>query len=179
MREKLTASRLQEFMKTLGGEIAKPARVFLVGGATAVLCGWRESTIDVDLKIIPESDEIFRKLSALKESLQINVEFASPDDFIPALPSWEDRSRFIQQEGKLTFLHYDFYAQALAKIERSHKIDLLDVQAMINSGLIEPGRLLNLFSAIEADLHRYPAIDAPAFRTSVERVVNETSTWPG
>ena len=84
MREKVTAARLQEFMKTLGAEIAKPARVFLVGGATAVLCGWRESTIDIDLKIIPEAMKSYGSFPALKESLQVNVEFASPDDFIPA-----------------------------------------------------------------------------------------------
>ena len=53
----------------------------------------------------------------------MNVELASPDDFIPEVPGWQERSRFIQQEGKLTFFHYDFYAQALAKIERRHTID--------------------------------------------------------
>jgi hypothetical protein len=31
--------------------------VFLAGGARAVLVGWRSSTIDVDLKIIPDRDE--------------------------------------------------------------------------------------------------------------------------
>ena len=83
-----------------------------MGGATAVLRGWRDSTIDIDLKAIPDTDELLRRLSALKERLEVNVELASPDDFIPALPGWQERSRFIQQEGKLTFLHYDFYAQA-------------------------------------------------------------------
>ena len=93
-----------------------------------MLCGWRESTIDIDLNIISESDEILRMLPALKERLRVNVELASPDDFIPFLPSWEERSRFIKQEGRLTFLHYDFYAQALAKIERGHETDQRDVQ---------------------------------------------------
>lgn len=143
MRDKVTAARLQEFMKALGNAVAQPARIFLVGGATAVLCGWRDSTIDIDLKAIPDSDEILRALHALKGRLQINIELASPDDFIPELPSWEKRSRFICQEGKLTFLHYDFYAQALAKIERGHRVDLLDVQEMIQAGFVDPARLLN------------------------------------
>jgi len=172
MREKVDAARLQEFMKTLGSTVSEPARIFLVGGATAVLCGWRESTIDIDLKIISESDEILRKLPALKERLNVNVELASPDNFIPFLPSWEDRSRFIQQEGKLTFLHYDFYAQALAKIERGHETDLRDVQEMINNGFIEPDRLLELFSQIEPELYKYPALNPKEFRSAVERVVH-------
>ena len=114
MRQPVTAARVNEFMKALGREVKNPARVFLVGGASAVLLGWRDSTIDIDLKAIPERDDILRQLSALKERLEINIELASPDNFIPELPGWEERSKFVRQEGKLTFLHYDFYAQALA-----------------------------------------------------------------
>ena len=174
MRDKVTAARLQEFMKALGAAVAKPARIFLVGGATAVLYGWRDSTIDIDLKAIPDNDEVLRSLPALKERLRINVELASPDDFIPELPSWQERSRFIQQEGKLTFLHYDFYAQALAKIERGHHVDLVDVKEMISNGLVEPQRLLVFFSQIEDKIYKYPALDPQKFRAAVERVVDET-----
>jgi len=174
MRDKVTAPRLQEFMKALGNAVARPARIFLVRGATAVLCGWRDSTIDIDLKAIPDSDDLLRNLPALKERLHVNVELASPDDFIPELPSWQERSRFIQQEGRLTFLHYDFYAQALAKIERGHRVDLVDVQEMINHGLVEPELLLTFFSQIEAKIYKYPALDPQKFRAAVERVVRET-----
>jgi hypothetical protein len=173
MRQKVTAARLEEFMKALGSGVTDPARVYLVGGATAVLFGWRESTIDIDLKAIPDSDEILRNLPALKERLQVNIELASPDDFIPELPSWQERSRFIRQEGKLTFLHYDFYAQTLAKIERGHNVDLLDVREMIQSGLVEPNRLLEFFSQIEEKIYKYPALDLQKFRAAVERVVRE------
>src|SRR5689334_17455185 len=128
MREALTAETLQAFMSALADEARTPGRIYLVGGASAVLLGWRSSTIDVDLKIVPESDEILRALPRLKERLRINVELASPDDFIPALPGWQERSRFIQQAGKLAFYHYDFYAQALAKIQRGHAVDLGDVK---------------------------------------------------
>ena len=172
MRQKVTLTRLEEFMKALGSGVTDAARVFLVGGASAVLLGWRDSTIDVDLKLVPENDEILRKLPALKERLQLNIELASPDDFIPELPGWQERSRFIRQEGKLTFLHYDFYAQALAKIERGHETDLRDVRNLIKSDLIDPKRLLELFSQIEDLLHKYPALDAPSFRRAVESIVS-------
>ncbi|MBC8032418.1 MAG: hypothetical protein H7Z16_20205 [Pyrinomonadaceae bacterium] len=173
MREKVTTARLQEFMKALGNAVVDPARIFLVGGATAVLCGWRESTIDINLKVIPDSDEILQNLPALKERLRVNIELASPDDFIPELPAWQERSRFIKQEGRLTFLHYDFYAQALAKIERGHQVDLLDVRDMIQGGLVEPSRLLEFFSQIEEKIYKYPALDPQKFRVAVESVVRE------
>jgi len=64
-------------MKSIGRGEKKKARVYFVGGATAVLLGWRETTIDIDLKIVPELDEILRKLPQLKEDLQLNVELAS------------------------------------------------------------------------------------------------------
>lgn len=176
MREPLTAERLQTFMKALAAGVTTSSRIYLVGGASAVVLGWRTATIDVDLKIIPESDELLRSLPQLKERLHLNIELASPDDFIPPLPGWQDRSRFIQQEGKLSFYHYDFYAQALAKIERAHETDLKDVAHLIGSGLIKPERLLEFFSAIEAEIYRYPELNREKFRRAVERVVQQAKT---
>jgi hypothetical protein len=168
MRQKVTAERLDEFMRALASGITKASRIFLVGGATAVLLGWRDATIDVDLKILPENDEILRKLPTLKEQLQINIELAAPDDFIPELPAWQERSQFIRQEGKLTFLHYDLYAQALAKMERGHDTDLQDVQEMLNRKLIEPNAVLDFFERIRDQLYKYPAIDEVSFRLAME-----------
>src|SRR5437667_6624878 len=173
MREPVTADQLQAFMKALAAQARLARRVYLVGGASSVLLGWRNSTIDIDLKIIPESDEILRSLPRLKEQLHLNIELASPDDFIPELPGWQERSRFIQQEGRLSFYHYDFYAQALAKIERGHEIDLKDVAHLFEARLIEPDRLRNLFSGIEDRMYSYPDLDPTSFRRSVERALRE------
>lgn len=175
MREPITADNLQVFMKALAAAAKTHSRVYLVGGATSVLLGWRKSTIDVDLKIIPESDEILRSLPRLKEQLHINIELASPDDFIPELPGWQERSRFVRQEGKLSFYHYDFYAQALAKIERGHETDRKDVDHLIASGLVETKRLLELFSLIEDRIYLFPELDRNKFRLAVERVVKDAN----
>src|SRR4029450_3378118 len=70
-----------------------PGRAFLTGGATAVLHGWRASTIDVDVVFRPESDALLRAIPALKEGLELNVELASPAHFIPELPGWEESPR--------------------------------------------------------------------------------------
>lgn len=170
MRQPVTTDTLNLFMKALAVGAQTASRVYLVGGATSVLYGWRTSTIDIDLKILPDSDEILRSLPLLKEQLHVNIELASPDDFIPALPGWQERSQFIQQEGKLAFYHYDFYAQALAKIERGHDLDMRDVDQLIGNGLVDRKRLLDLFLLIQDQLFRYPAIDGPVFRAAVERV---------
>jgi len=159
-------------MRALALEANAEGRVYLTGGASAVLLGWRESTLDVDLKIIPEHDRLLRAIPALKESLRINVELASPDDFIPQLPGWQDRSPFIAREGKLSFHHYDFYAQALAKIERNHGIDRADVAQMIETGLVDRERLAILFREIEPELYRFPAINPPRFAERVRVILS-------
>lgn len=171
MRERVTESRLRSFMRALAREAREESRVYLTGGACAVLLGWRENTLDVDVKIVPEHDQLLRAIPALKESLQINVEQAAPDQFIPAVPGWEARSRFIAREGMLSFFHYDFYSQALAKIERGHELDRRDVQDMIAAGLVERGKLGELFTLIEPELYRFTAINPAAFRRAVETTI--------
>ncbi len=174
MRPLATAERVEQFMEALGRTSRSPARVYLTGGATAVLEGWRETTVDVDLKLVPDSDEILRAIPRLKEKLGINVELASPDQFIPELPGWRERSPFIRQIGEVSFFHYDLYSQALSKLERGHDKDLLDVGYMVRTGRVEPAELLRLFEEIDPRLYRYPAIDPASFRLTVEEFV-ETS----
>lgn len=172
MRQKVSADRLTRFINEIGRGAKQAARVYLVGGATAVLLGWRETTIDIDLKIVPEVDEILRKLPQLKETLQLNIELASPDDFVPALPQWEERSTYITRVGGIEFFHYDFYGQALAKIERGHSTDLKDVREMIDRRLVDPARLLELFVRVEDKLYKYPAIDPKSLRQALEQLVS-------
>ena len=162
-------------MKAVGPEAPTSTRVYFTGGASAVLVGWRATTIDVDLKIVPECDEILRAIPRLKESLEINLELASPSDFIPELPGWESRSPFVATEARVSFYHYDFYAQSLAKIERSHMRDVEDVREMLARGLIEPHRVLRFFDEMEPELYRYPAIDPPSFRRAVEKMMKQSS----
>ena len=118
MREVADGARIRRFLRALGRE-ADEGTAYLTGGATAVLVGWRDTTIDVDLKLVPESERTLRALPRLKDELRINVELASPADFIPVPAGWEDRSPFVTREGRLTIRHFDPYAQALAKLERT------------------------------------------------------------
>jgi hypothetical protein len=169
MRALADAERIRRFMRALGNAADGSARVYFAGGVTAVLIGWRATTIDVDLRIEPDRDTLFRAIARLKDELQINVELASPVDFIPVKDGWEDRSPFVATEGPLTFHHFDLYAQALAKTSRGHTQDLADVREMVRRGLVEPAKALEYFSAIEPRLYRYPALDPKTFRTAVDR----------
>ena len=164
MRPPVDEQRIRALARQLARVARGPVRVYLTGGSTAVLEGWREATIDVDLRFEPETDELLRELPALKERLAVNIELASPPDFIPELPGWRERSPLVFREGRVDVHHFDLYSQALSKIERGFEQDLTDVRTMIDRGLVESARLRELYEAIEPELYRYPAIDPPAFR---------------
>ena len=168
MRPPLDAARLQRFLTELGKR-SGGGRLYLTGGATAILEGWRPGTIDVDIRVEPEDDAIMRAIPELKERLDVNVELASPSDFIPELPGWRDRSPHVGRFGRLDVHHFDPYSQALAKIERGFEHDLEDVRAMIGRGMVEPARAVALFEQIEPALYRYPAIDADDFGRRVRQ----------
>ncbi len=171
MREATDAAKVHLFMERLGRAVRGPGRVYFTGGVTALLFGWRPKTVDVDLKFDPEPPGCFEAIARLKDELSINVELASPDDFLPALPGWRERSVPIGREGRVEFLHYDLRAQALAKIERGHSRDLGDVREMFARGLVAADELRRLFAAIEPELVRFPAIDPAAFRRRLDEAL--------
>ena len=178
VRSLTDAGKLDEFLTALGRRTREATNLYLVGGATAVLRGWRPTTIDIAFTLSPDRDEILRAIPELKRSLEINVELAAPHHFIPPLRGWQERSIFVGRFGRLSVYHYDLYAQALAKIERGHAQDLHDVRRMFDDGLIEPGTLMELFEAIEDELFRYPAIDPASFRAAVEIEIQEVGQGP-
>lgn len=170
MREIADRSRIEAFMTALARHATADVDVFLVGGTSAVLVGWRSSTVDIDLVMRPESDAMLRAIPELKERLRLNVELASPDLFIPVPPGWEQRSPIVARVGRVTFRHFDFVAQALAKIERGHSRDVADVQAMFARGLISAADVRAQFALVEPELFRFPSIDPPSFRRAVDLI---------
>jgi hypothetical protein len=158
-------------MASLGRAAPSDGVCYLIGGATAVLLGWRETTIDIDIELDPEQDDLLRALPEIKEQLRLNVELASPRHFLPLPEGWHERSPFVGREGRLTFKHFDLYSQALAKVERGHSRDLDDIAAMFERGLVEPGVLTRYFEEIEPQLYRFPAIDPADFRRRLEELV--------
>jgi hypothetical protein len=171
MRELADEPRIRRLMQSLGAAASREGVCFLTGGATAVLLGWRETTLDVDLRLEPDQDELLRALPRIKEELAVNVELASPADFIPLPEGWEERSPLIERAGRLSFRHFDLYSQALAKLERGHAQDLGDVRELLARGLVDAAQLRSFFREIEPELYRFPAVDPADFRRSVRELV--------
>ena len=167
MRSPVTVEKVHRFMERLGRAVPGEGRVYFTGGVSALLMGWRETTVDLDVHPEPEPAGFFEALPELKESLDVNVELAAPFHFIPALQDWRERSPFIARHGRIDFFHCDFYSQAMGKLERAHARDLLDVEQMTVRGLVIPVELARHFDEVKSLLIRFPAVDAEAFAQRV------------
>ena len=142
-------------------------RVYFVGGGTAVLLGWRESTIDADL--YSDTSDIFRDIQRIKERLQLNIEFARPEDFVPPLDGSDRRHVFIEKVGRVSFYHYDPYSQLLSKVIRGFDRDMKDAENFLGRGLVDKQRFQSLVQRIpEAVYARYPSLSRPSVLDAVE-----------
>ena len=68
MREAVDRARIEQVMEALGAAADRPVRVYFAGGATAVLMGWRASTVDIDFVAVPDSGAMMRAIPALKSN---------------------------------------------------------------------------------------------------------------
>ncbi len=171
MRRLATAERIRTLVRRLAPAATQPTNLYLTGGATAVLLGWRDATIDVDIKLVPDDGSVLRSIPALKELLELNVELASPDLFLPVRPGWEERSPWETSAGRLVVRHFDLTAQALGKLERGHARDLADVAELFSRSYVTPESITVELDAIEPDLYRFPAVDPPTLRRAVAEAI--------
>ena len=166
-RKIITKETLQSFMKSIGKMLKKRATLYLTGGSTAILYGFREGTIDID--IAGDMDELFSYIPKIKERLQINIEMAKPTDFVPSLPGEENRHITIGTFGKVTFMHFDPYAQVFSKIVRGHETDIADAKALVAAKLVEAKKLCEMVKKLPDDhFARYPRLNQPAIEAAVE-----------
>jgi hypothetical protein len=143
VRRSLTREGVHDLMKALARSAPSRGsyRVFFVGGGTAVLAGWRVSTIDADL--YSDTEAIFRDVQAIKERLQLSIEFARPEDFVPA--------------------------QLLSKVVRGFNRDMLDAASFVDSGMVDPKRFRSLVNGIsETAYGKYPALSRRAVLDAVD-----------
>ncbi len=172
MRSNIDPQKIEQLMKVLGREASGTGRIYFTGGASALLIGWRSSTVDIDIRLDPEPPGIFQAIAKIKQELDINIELASPQDFLPTLPGWRDRSIFIGRQGGISFYHYDFTAQALSKLSRGYDRDMTDIQAMYEQKLFSLEELLRCFEAIEPELIRFPSLKPALLRSRVELFIS-------
>ena len=175
MREELTPDRLRALMREIARTAPRggPYRVYLVGGGTAVHLRWRPSSVDADL--FSEDESVFRDIQAIKERLQLNVELARPEDFVPALEGSEGRHVFVETVESVSFYHYDPYAQLLSKIVRGFARDVADAERFLQGGMVDGERFLRLVEAIpDASYARYPALSREAVLDAVHAFLSKS-----
>ncbi len=158
MRAESQKKEVERFMVELSSIIKKPVKIYFTGGATAVLFGIRKSTIDVDIKFEPDESQMYEAIRMLKEKLDMNIELASPDNFIPPLPGWRERSVFIKKIMNLEFFHYDLSSQIISKVQRGWEQDLADGAGFLKLG-VEKKNIMALFKSIKNDFVRYPTVN--------------------
>lgn len=176
MREEITRERLTSLMKELARRAPRrdAHQVYFVGGGTAVYLGWRRSSVDVDL--CSEHEVVFREIQEIKERLNINIEFARPEDFVPALKGTANRHVFIDTVGTITFYHYDPYAQVLSKVVRGFQRDLDDAIRFIDSEMVDPRKLRSLVAKIPDSAYaRYPSLSRGGVEGAVEAFLADTN----
>lgn len=126
------------------------------------------TTRDVDLYVEPDSDEIWHALTDARDRLDLSIERASPLDFLPELDGWRERSPWVADSGAVTIRHMDFRMQALAKLSRSLDVDVGDVAAMLEAGLVAPTALRDGLAEMEPRLFRFPQVDGAKFAARVD-----------
>ena len=151
MRQRCDRQGIERFLQSLETRFTKPGRLYLVCGTTMVYEGLRQQTLDITISFEVDDRDRSAFVAAvrdLKERLSLNIEEASPADFIPLPSGYRERSPFIGRYGQLEVFHFDLYSTTLSKIERGTESDFDDVLSLLRSGRIELAVMTAYFEEI-------------------------------
>lgn len=144
LRERVDRTRIEGFLQRLGERFRHPARLYLVGGTTMVFEALRQQTLDIDVALEVSADAhgaLIQTIRALKDELSVNVEEASPGDFIPLPAGYASRHEYVGRFGQIDVWHFDLYSTALSKVARGRVQDVEDVLALLSAGRLEWDKL--------------------------------------
>jgi hypothetical protein len=175
-RDDATQSSIGAFLRELGRRFKGRGSLYLAGGSMLVFQGFRPRTLDIDYRVeltAGDDAEFILALRATQRVINLNVEPASPADFIPLPAGWRERSPFMTQEGGLAVFGFDPLSTALAKIERGQERDIDDVLALCRSGVVRVSRIVEAFEEIapRIETEALPRVAEPDFRRKVEAFV--------
>jgi hypothetical protein len=101
MRQRVGRQEIEQFLMQVG-RTRQPGRLYLTGGAALVHRSIRPGqTLDIDIQITVDPANLTAQIAQLKQQLNMNIEFASPGDFMPLSAQWETRSQFIKRYDRL------------------------------------------------------------------------------
>jgi len=176
MRPSVDKKAIESFLTQLGRNFRKPGRLYLVGGAALVHRGVRPGfTQDIDIQVSGASEgELIVAIQRLVQQMQVNVEFASPGDFIPLPSQWEMHSPYVGRYGGVDVFYFDFYSIALSKIERGNSRDIADVKLLVEQGIIALDELDTTYQEVFTQLGkgRYPRVTPQRFAERYAAVRN-------
>ena len=141
-RRVATRAEIAAFLRELGRRFKGSGSLFLDGGSMLVYQGYRIELTSGD------DGEFIQALRATQRLITLNVEAASPADFIPLPQGWRERSTFLTREGGLTIYAFDPLSTALAKIERSQQRDSDDVLALCQTKALSVDEIIAGFENI-------------------------------
>lgn len=137
MRSHVGQREIEQFLVQVG-RTREPGRLSLTGGAALVHRGIRPGqTLYIDIHISIDLADLTNQIARLKQTMNINVEFASPGDFLPLPTQWEARSAFIQRYNHVDVFYFDWYSIALSKTQRASRQDAIDVQLLVRQGFVD------------------------------------------
>jgi hypothetical protein len=125
-----------------------------VGGAALVHAGVRPGfTVDIGVQVGGKNEgELIVAIQRLIQQMQINVEFASPADFMPLPSDWEMHAQYVGRYGEIDVFYFDFYSIALSKIERGNSRDIADVKLLVQQKIISLDELDIAYQEVLAQL---------------------------
>lgn len=148
MRQRVGRQEIEHFLIQVG-RTRQPGRLYLTGGAALVHRGIRPGqTLDIGIQITIDPANLTTLIAQLKQKLNINIEFASPGDFIPLPTQWEARSAFIKRYDQVDVFYFDWYSIALSKMQRANRQDVLDVQLLVRQGYVDVTELDRLYQDV-------------------------------
>lgn len=148
MRQQVGKQEIEQFLVQVG-RTRRSGRLYLTGGAVLVYRGIRSGqTLDINIQITLDPTDLTTEVAQLKHKLNINIEFASPGDFMPLPTQWEARSEFLRRYGQVDAFYFDWYSIALSKTQRANRQDILDVRLLIRQGYVDVTELDRLFQDV-------------------------------
>lgn len=165
LRQNVDRHRIKLFFERLGERFHRPGRIYLVGGTSLVIEQLRQQTVDIDIvvEVSPaDHSELITAIRDLMDTFSVNVEEASPRDFIPLPSGYENRHEFVERFGTIDVLHFDLYSTALSKIERGRTQDFEDVVVLLRAGKIDWQRLVEYYEEIRPQMATHSLRQDPA-----------------
>lgn len=175
MRPTVDKAEIERFLRTFGQQYRKPGRLYIAGGAALVHAGIRSGRTQ-DIYIEVTDGNMLFTIDQLKHRLHLNIEIASPRDFMPVPTQWEAMSQYVGRYGDIEVFYFGFYSIALSKIDRGTTRDLQDVQLLVQQKAIDLPTLDGAFQDVMSQVQtsqgrmRYPRFDPTAFASHYQLI---------